>query len=548
MAKAKTWHRVDLSKPDSLRLKLGDVELPVTQCTVTYARNEIPSAQVTVSTGRNAWTAEPAAIHAAVNSLTHNTTASISLRGYGESGLTDGDGKSVPWPDEPKVIFEGDYAGHALRVTQGSFSIVIQLRHFAARLGEASAFSAVSHPSNPASLVYRGIISPSLTTGAGGAGGPTFLPQHVGYTETRSLVPTDLWAAIKGLLVAIAGQDAWDPTNGQGCLDGIMLEGSDRAKQTLGRVEGPAADFGLDYEFGKPLPLFTGGYQAVADGVAESIIKLRFESFANHTLWDMLVGHFAREYSLSVVPISDRIVVLADCPGYSKPYKTISSNRYDAVNFNPVASKPLRAVALTTSFESRTGGSVAPLETTFGGCYVSELASDRNGAVLIREPTSWLQELSRAAYDPRETLGNDELPTSTTPESQQQPAVVEVQTANQVFSRYAKQLYLENSLRSRVGSLRGPLRFDIAPGSHLRISAKSEQFFGATGQPYVDLFGEVTRVTISLDASQSTASTSFSVSHIRTETETSLKTDAHPLYDDAVVSGLPIVKGMPDGI
>lgn len=550
MAKSKAWHYIDLSQRDSLVLVLGGNRYEVTQFNVTYARNEMPVAQVSVPLGRNVYTNQPGPIHSYVQTLNREVEAEILIRPSGDSGLVDAEGNNIPWPDEPHVIFKGYYSSYSHRRVNGQISIVIQLQHFLSRLADTSAFSSISHPSNPASLVYRSIVSPSLSLGAGGEGQATFLPQHVGFNEIRSLVDVDLWLAIKGLLCASASAEAWDPTNGKGCLDGVSLQTTEHARTVLSMIEGPTADCGKAYQLAKPLPLFNGGYSAVNDGVAESIAKLRFDSFANHTLWDMLVGYFTREFSLALIPLPDSAVVLADCPGFRTAYKSVPPDRQHAIS--PISlglSKPIRAVALTTTLESRTGGSVDPLETTFGGCYISERKEDATGTVMIRSPTAWLQELSKAAYDPRETTRD--IPTLTTPAPP--PAAGEITeaqslTANELFSRYAKQLYLENNLRTRTGSFSGPLRFDIAPGSHLRLVGSGEQFMGAEDSLAGDIYGEVVRVTISIDADAPAASTSFQLSHIRSAAEyNTFGTSSHPLYGDAVVAGLPLVQGLPNG-
>ena len=106
-------------------------------------------------------------------------------------------------------------------------------------------------------------------------------------------------------------------------------------------------------------------------------------------------------------------------------------------------------------------------------------------------------------------------------------------TIKNLLDRYAESVYVHEALKSRQGSLTGKLRFDIAPGSIVRIEVAGDAFVpkDRLGEA---LFANIIRVTISIDANAQKAFTSFNLSHVRTEdenTEAGMAVDRHPLYD-----------------
>jgi hypothetical protein len=97
----------------------------------------------------------------------------------------------------------------------------------------------------------------------------------------------------------------------------------------------------------------------------------------------------------------------------------------------------------------------------------------------------------------------------------------------------AHALYVSEVLRHRTGSLYGPLRFDVAPGSTVKFEAPMGAYtlgVQTTGQPF---FATVTGVSYLLDAVNSQAGVGYQLAHIRSDKENELdatSTASHPLY------------------
>jgi hypothetical protein len=110
---------------------------------------------------------------------------------------------------------------------------------------------------------------------------------------------------------------------------------------------------------------------------------------------------------------------------------------------------------------------------------------------------------------------------------------------------YARAVYVQQTLRERSASLSGPLRFDIAPGSHVKIEGNPELFAEAGEDALAsDKYAQVTRVQVSINADRKSAATILQLQYVRNEAENeSDRTSAedHVFFPGAMVKGgLPL--------
>jgi len=553
-AKVKNWVYTDLSEPDTLRLIIDGEAYEVAQVVTSFARNEIPTASCLLAIGRSTKNLENRArIHETAPTLTSMLPCTIEFH---PRGFVDTEG--TEWPEGAKVIFDGYFQGFSYQKLNGRVQVVAQLIHWLSDLGATSAFSSVSHPRNPSSLVFSALAGNARPTrGSGGSGLAATVAKYVGYTVIRDRVSEDLWSAIKGFLCAIANHEGWDPVGGGGCLFGHRMTTNDKAITALKRIEGETDDeCSMPYQFGRALPLFTGGLRQIPQGVADAFGNIPTANFANHTLWDILVGHLCPMYGMAVIPMVDRAIIVADTPGFQQNWTPeITPNEYNSVNYNPKIAKPLRGVALAVGVQSRTGGSFtdrSPVAEDLGGCYLSTAPEDATGTIMVVPPPPWLISAAKAGIDfkkpPEQGTGNP-MPTATSRDAvgsePDEAPTSRFRDLNTIYSRYARKVYLDNNLRTRTGSTSGILRFDIAPGSHLKLLGDTEGFIGGEDELAATLFGDVSRVTVAINSEARQAATSYQLMHIRTEKEnqeerTSVGT--HMLFDDNVVTGAPLVE------
>jgi hypothetical protein len=105
---------------------------------------------------------------------------------------------------------------------------------------------------------------------------------------------------------------------------------------------------------------------------------------------------------------------------------------------------------------------------------------------------------------------------------------------------YAKMIFNQNALRGRSGNFSGRLRFDIAPGSHVKITGSPEPFIGNTDALAANTYGQVARVTIEIDAENRRAATAFQTLYLRNDAENASDRTSiadHPFFPGAIGKG-----------
>jgi hypothetical protein len=103
-----------------------------------------------------------------------------------------------------------------------------------------------------------------------------------------------------------------------------------------------------------------------------------------------------------------------------------------------------------------------------------------------------------------------------------------------MLDRTAHAIYVTELLRTRTGKLSGPLRFDICPGSTIKIESTAGVFtqgYDAMGTTH---YASVHRVNYAIDAHNAKASTTFDLAHFRSEEESrddNTSIAIHPYYN-----------------
>jgi hypothetical protein len=237
--------------------------------------------------------------------------------------------------------------------------------------------------------------------------------------------------------------------------------------------------------------------------------------------------------------------------------KRIFANEYESLEQNLYIPRPIRSVliyggkyyaTMATPFVSH------DVRLGFGGFFAPNEEGSRKGTNLVRPSPDWLAIAS--VVDPKaiESAANGQslnidgkLPEIPARGTSGEGTAEEI---NEKFSamhkRYAKALYYNEVLRGRVGTLQGALRFDICPGSTVKIEGATDKFLdklvgGSIGGAITpvddptgaDIYATVTSVGIGLNAEASIAGTGFQLAYLRTVNENeseSFATKEHPLY------------------
>jgi hypothetical protein len=287
----------------------------------------------------------------------------------------------------------------------------------------------------------------------------------------------------------------------------------------------------------------------------------------SQTFWSKIVQSYAPTILCGLVPLVDHALFTSVTPGLRETYcKEITADEYENGRFVFPVSEPLRAVGiiaekaikLGTFDTNATANQQSPktLQVTgIGGCYAPDDAHDL-GTIRFFRPPSWLNNIKSSDFSVGNTTGmSTQKPISTafTPKPDPDPSLSAGVTKGddsaktdqivEMFRAYAKSLFVSNSLRGRSGSLVGKLRFDIAPGSSVKIHAKYEPFIGSEDALVNELIATVVKVTSTLDAESKEAMTTFEFAYVRTVEENksdSYSVESHPLFKDSFV-GAPLI-------
>ncbi len=547
----RTWAVTSLADSDACYLEVAGARYEISQFVASWACNEIPQAQCMLALGRDARNPDiPATANTEGFRLQTMQRARVWLHPRGDY-TPDG----IAWPNQAVMLFDGYFVGGSYRKANGKVSMVFNLSHWLIDLACSSAVSQNSHPANPAHLTAPAVLEQIGRAGAASLG--AYVSNLTGFATAQSYVEADFWSGIKRVFCGLANIEA----RAAGPLDACLAAGNlgsavanKRAIRALQRIEGPTdsqSDAGggchRPYAYGVPLSLQTSGVDLVSNAAAASITNSMVDAYANTTFWDKLVGEICPQFGMAVVPLVDTALVVADTPAYNGAFwKELSPDEIESLDQNGLLERPLRVVSVTGNAGSQLGAASNDKSdvTTFqGGCYVAGSVDADDGVVMFVAAPAWLQILARAGFDAAAATGFDRsvpIPAAAAPAvaPSDRPTFNTIATAaNALYVKYAQVVYISNMLRGRVGSVSGKLRFDIAPGSNIKLRASAERFLDGEDDLAADLYANVSRVTVSINCESGQAGTTLQLSHIRFAQENaSPRTSCteHPLFGQQI--------------
>ncbi len=310
----------------------------------------------------------------------------------------------------------------------------------------------------------------------------------------------------------------------------------------------PFAKVGIPvYTDGVPLALagIETFSQQVADQISDAIASETFYQVASQTMWDKLVADYGPNYMFSVVPMVEKALVVPFIPGLRTEYKTILGTEYDNISMNMDMPRMIRAVALVLGVSDTAGGFI---ERNFlpyrsiGGWYQGR----DSGTIIFKSAPYWLANVALPYLDSYPSFGIGDIKSSalTAAGAAFDPINYAVKRGNAKILQdsYAQTLYMLEILRSRHAQLSGKLRFDIAPGSTVKIECAEDPFVGLDQSMYAS----VIRVSTHISAEAQVAGTAFHLSYVRSEVENidnATSIAGPPLWQN-VWKGAPLISGM----
>ena len=421
------------------------------------------------------------------------------------------------------VIFEGLLAGIGYQRSSNSASYTLHLIHWLDELNNSSAINGNWFPNAPYDLSFNAacysLRREEGTTDSGDSGQPRPTMDPDGKIISQANAEQDMWGAvIKPLFQRIANYKL--PKDGPNTA----------AIAALARIPGNGKHFST------PLALDLSGLPDahMTDALRTALTKDALESFAYTSFWGKIIGDYAPQFFFALSPgISHALAIpfFGGLQWQNGKATTIKADEYSYANFNAHMTQLLEAVMVYWPWKM--GGNYdTGLEVETADEFVQPLGSwppviagqDRPGLKLFKEPPSWIVNLASWAGSAGATTsikgkaggcvlspGTGEV---TTPEGWFTPAAIARDTQKSgVASRFAHHWYKTELLAQRYGELSGKLRFDIAPGSIVRIEmpVKDKKI-----EPDEYMVAAVSQVSYSINAERALAGTSFALSYIRT--------------------------------
>lgn len=513
----------------ALWANIAGTTVDVVQCAVSYEMDVIPSCTLTLPLG---YTVLPPYSISPAHILTAGIQLQIPIEVYCAVSYVGGDARPC-MPVGTAVLFRGWVVGVGYKRTYESYGMTIECRHWLSALQFSSALSASSSPNNPADLVFRNMMFAG-NDGVGAASIPVAAQAHI----TGEGVEENLWGCIKPWFLELAGEDRINIE--QFRVDPNGNDGNDSANGDA--VAALNAIGGL-------LPFDTGGVDGsiVADAMAadlsatalsDSNYRNSLYGMANTTFWDKLVGEIGPDYLFKLVPYPTKAMVIPFVPGlrdYWDPTGegyTISARDIDMQDINAMLPRQTRAVCIFGGVGSGVGDDLRPGDTTtnhtIGGQYIGQ----SSGIVLLKNAPRFLSNFVQPSTfsDYLRGVRGNAVNWPRVGQMAAGPTPKQIKEDAQIFlNRYAHFLYVNEILQGRYGDIKGALRFDIAPGSTIRIEGTDGAFMG----PGEARYGAVLRVSHFLDAQASQCYTAFRVGHLRTQGEQdsdNFTMATHPFY------------------
>jgi len=529
---------------------IAGVRVPVTKATVSYAMNTIPFGTIVCPVGMS--TRGDGPVKSPAHALLQDTkwpqpvTLHVKVQQSKESAVR----KHLA--NGTYTIFEGYVSGAAIKRTVNGFTASFEITHWLSDLNFSSAISASSHPDNPSRYSY----SATFRREKGGTGAiekKQWLPGSLAEGVFAKDDPQeDLWGkCILKWFKALAKEDRMQ-TAGDKCDIG--------PNDMKGAVQAALDKFVV----GKPALKFLEGYGNGIYNIWDAFTYATFNSTTNNnalagvahtTIWDKLINNFASNFMFKIIPHPTEARVVPFLPVVKDMWQvtrspkedgnyTIHAKDIDYIDTAQQIIRPIRAYMLYGGIgfiagANLHGGQIKDTvdDNFLGGCYIDkkkdELGKDKDGMVIIKRLPRYLENVIHPSRKVKNAIGVKT--TSNQPDEESDDKDNDAKARKEEVLSYASKLaefmYHNEVLKDRRGQLSGPLRFDIAPGSCVKIQGVGMKEYDADLK-IADSWAHVVKLTHYIDAEAPRAGTAFHLGHIHTDIEHEDVPTKHPLYAD----------------
>ena len=512
----------------------------------SFPLNTPPTASITVAVGHDARSGrkKKATIHTAKKTLKPRDRVEVWLTITPEAGLT----KKM---ESGRIkIFEGYLASIGYQRSSNSANYVINVIHWIDDLNNSSALNG-KWATNAPFLMAQNAAFEALQTREGNVWSPVPVHDANDNLITHENISENLWGkVIKPMFKEMA---SWN-TSSNGANDAAINPPPGARAAALDRIPDEAPSYTGSAKLSLNISEFDLN---AAHSIRYALTKDSVESFAYTTFWSTLVGEYASQFFFAISPCIDQAYVIPFFGGlkFSGSDKLIiHADDYSYANFNATMHQLIESVTVFWPAQMNQnlelGGDVISSDrfSIPAGQWPSDevIQNSSQGLKLFKDLPSWIANTSPWPIMCGPTTGEGgkrpgdclapQTGESDLPEGWKKPAELADAMSDTVCTRFAKHFYHTEFLSQRYGEMSGKLRFDIAPGSIVKIILPDTEL-----DEQGDLIAAVTKVSYVINAERAIAGTSFDLSYIRTEDEDNLidkitQTTA-PLYTGQQWSG-----------
>jgi hypothetical protein len=519
---------------------------------VTYRINDIPSAVFSVTFGRTLdGSISEAAVNRSIERLygwSENRNELQLMVNVNELDVGTGKSKQIT-----RELFRGYIFAPSLELMRRSAACRLQMHHW---LVDLSAGSMLAHygsmsaqDTTKAALLYAG------SPGAGGGQ----LSSSSNSTETityRLMLPSgfekaimqDLWGngqkAILASAASLGGSVNLNNNKRIHCVDYVNRV-PETVRIALQRIQGPLSGLagGAD-RLGRPYDQSGGPVRFRASLGSDVGYRIGLElggrklnDLAGISYWDKLI-HFCAEYGLMLIPRSqDAMVRPVNLAGLAPSSPDIKEDSYEQFSWLAFQQNALRGVGVEIPNNNTMGElstlSQSPIRVVETGCYIDQQASQ--GLVQFTQSPRWLSimpagETNLISVNQLWSASNGVMnPSGQSPKKPDGPDSI-----SGILDAYAKMVYLQQTLANRTVNLAGPIRFDLMPGSLVKVGVDPSRMVSRLNIPTQNLTGIVKACTFTIDRKQRIGSTVFGLDYCRTDRQANdqnLTQAEHPVFE-----------------
>lgn len=525
----------------------GDaLELPISAVQATFVLNAMPQAQIVVPVGEDAITPglNPVRLDAAFLSKMlqfRHVVCYVRITGEFAPGAS--------WPEDEIRVFNGYLTAATTVRTHDSLGVMLEVTHWLADLDASSTLSEAISVGAPLAFV----LPPTSVTGN--------ILKYDPSDPNLTAVTQDFWnGALKPKLIQLATEGTL--ADGLNCApDAAAGLGFVSNNLAIQRLQGSGVGiFDQSELIDVPKIAFVGDDNPwLRDQICVTVMDLLSSaSLGRSSMWDKLL-EVVDEFQLSLIPTIDSATIapLMPCLAGDSPPRHITIYADEQFSLQPSMGvvRIWRGVAMLGQLIVMTGAldynqiNNSDFNPNAVGCYLADKDESlpeeireaaARGTLRYSRPPAWLDDvsiqggigieksLSSADISHSMQMPDDFVGPPAADDFVGPPAPAEFFASRQTLGQaYARWWYWANQFRMRNGELEGKLRFDIAPGTSVRIEDPAAK--ASTAEPTY-LYGVVSSVRFNIDAINQSAGTSFTLTGLRRHSERRLGDEQHPLY------------------